>query len=175
MKIPFQIKAGLIAGIFNIIAWYCIALKLGTDAEMVPFIDMYTSFTSIVLLLIGISISVFLERKNNSGFIEFKKALKTGALYALIIALCLAIFNFFYYAYIAPEAVNSYLDFIKRDALSHSSKIKQEDLQIYLERLKGHFGSFRIFMSTLIIGVILSLLVSAILRKKRPAMPFSEN
>ena len=175
MKISLNIKLGFAAGIINCIAWYIIAMRMGSDAVSVPFIDMYTSFTTYILLIIGISICIYQYRKNNSGYIEFKAALKTGILYTLIIALCLAIFNFIYYAYLAPDAVSSYLDFIKGDALNHDSKIKQEDLLVYLERLKGHFGSFRIFMSTLIVGVILSLIASAILRKKKPAMPFSEN
>ena len=61
------------------------------------------------------------------------------------------------------------IDYFIGDArkLMEAEKLKEDEILKYLDTLKSYFGSFRMFMSTVIMGVIISLLFGAILRKKK--------
>ena len=53
-------------------------------------------------------------------------------------------------------------------------KVTEENIAKSIETVINYFGFFRMLMSTLIMGVILSLIAGALLRKKNP-QPFSAN
>ena len=167
MKIGINIKLGIAAGIINCAAWYAFAESLGFYSIN---IEQYRYYVTLLLLLFGIFISVFFTRKNNAGFIDFKDAVKCGIVFSIILAACLAIFNYCYYKYIAIDAIDYFLAEARK--LMETDKVKEEDIGKYLETLKSYFGFFRMFMSTLIMGVIISLLSGAVLRKKRAVIEF---
>ena len=172
MKLSLNVKLGIIAGILNCIAWYVFS-KTVVNGYYNIAVDQYRYYVTLLLLLLGIFISIYNERKTLGGCIHFKEALKTGFLYTLVLALFLGVFNFLYYKFIAVDAVEHFLNdarFTMKEA-----KVKDEDIGKNLEVMKDYFGSFRMFMSTVIMGVILSLLSSAIFRRKNPVVPFSEN
>ncbi len=169
MKISLGIKLGVIAGIVNCIAWYGIAKSLNYYSFSV---EQYRYYTTLLLLLLGITISIYFERKNKGGFIEFKDAAKCGILYSIGISLILAVFNYVYYTFLIPDAVDYFVSEARSSMLE--GKIKEENIVKSLEVVKSYFNSFRMFMSTLIMGVIVSLIGGAILRKKNPHA-FSEN
>lgn len=170
MKIALNIKLGIAAGIINCIAWYAFAKSLGFYSLN---IEQYRYYVTLLLLFSGIFISVYFERKKNTGFLDFKDALKSGILYTITLALILAIFNYFYYKFIATDAIEYFLSDAKR--LMTAGKINEGDMKKNLEVIASYFGSFRMFMSTLIMGILISLLAGAVLRKKKPVLPFSEN
>jgi hypothetical protein len=172
MKSSLNIKFGIGAGLINCIGWYLLSRSM-TYYE-VASIDLYRLLFTIFLLITGIFLSVFFERKSNNGFLEFKYAFKTGILYAMLLALLLAIFNYVYYKFIAPDAIEYYVSDQKK-LIQVSTKIKPEDLPKFEEAVRSYFSSFRMFMSTVIMGVIISLVAAGILQKKAPALPFSEN
>jgi hypothetical protein len=163
MKITLNIKLGIAAGFVNCIAWYLIAKSLGYYSFT---IEQYRYFATLILLLFGVTASIYFERKNKNGFIEFKEAVKSGIIFSLVLCLILAIFNFIYYKYLIPDAVDYFVSEVKKNMVL--AKAKEEDITKNLETVKSYFGSFRIFMSTLILGIILSLIAGAILRKKNP-------
>lgn len=103
MKISITIKLGIIFGIVTSLAWYLLAIKIGFYSINVY---LYRYFFILGFLLTGIFLSVFLEKKNNKGFIAFKEALKTGMTYALVLAIVVAIFNYFYHAFITPDTID---------------------------------------------------------------------
>ncbi len=170
MKLPLNVKLGIGAGVINCIAWFVFSKIFGNYTIAV---DQYRYYVTLLLLLIGIFISIYFERKNQNGFIHFKEGLKTGFLYTLVLAAFLGIFNFLYYKFIAVDAVDYFLNEAKKTM--QDAKVKEEEIGKNMEVIRSYFGSFRMFMSTVIMGVILSLLSSAILRKKNPTIPFSEN
>ncbi len=170
MKLPLNVKLGIIAGLVNCIAWFGIAKAIGYYTIAV---DQYRYFVTLILLCLGICVSVYYERKSVGGFIEFKTAMKTGFLYTLILGFFLAVFNFIYYKFIAVDAIDYFLNEARRTM--EEGKVKPEDIDKNIEVLKSYFGPFRMMMSTVIIGIILSLLSAAIFRKKNPIVPFSEN
>ncbi len=167
MKIGLNIKLGILAGVINCAAWYGFAKSLGYYSIN---IEQYRYYVTLLLLLFGIFASVFFTRKSAAGFIDFKVAVKCGIIYAITLALSLAIFNYFYYKYIAVDAVDYFLADARK--LMETDKVKEEDIAKYLETLKSYFGFFRMFMSTLLMGVIISLLSGAVLRKKRAIIEF---
>lgn len=135
--------------------------------------ELFRYYTTLLILLIGISVSVFFERKKNGGFIEFKDALKCGVLYSVLLSLILAVFNYFYYTFLVPDAVDFFVSEAKKSMVE--GKLKEESIAKSLEVVKSYFGSFRMLMSTLIMGIILSLIAGGIFRKKNPFTPFSAN
>jgi amino acid transporter len=124
------------------------------------------------LLILGIIFVILFQRKKNTGFLEFKQAFKSGILYTVFLALILAVFSYLYYKYIAPDAIAFYLSEAKKQV---TETIKPEDLPNFEKNVKDFFSPFKMFMSTVIFGIIISLLVAAIFQKKNPTMPFSQN
>lgn len=171
MKSSFTIIAGIGAGLINSIAWY--ALSRSLTCYEVATIDLYRFLTGLLLFIIGIFICIFLKRKHNGGYIEFKQAFQTGFVFTLFMAIILAVFNYLYYKFIAPDAVEFYVSEAKKQV--QSEKITPEELVRFEERVRNYFGSFKMLMSTLMIGVIISLIEAGILRKKNKTIPFSEN
>lgn len=170
MKITLNVKLGIVAGIINCIAWYAFAKSLGYYSMN---IEQYRYYVTLLLLFSGIFISVYFDRKNNGGFIDFKDAVKSGILYTIVLGLILAVFNYIYYQFIATDSIEYFLGDARK--LMEKDKLKEEDILKTLETIKSYFGFFRMFMSTLIMGVLISLLAGAVLRRKSPVIPFSEN
>lgn len=170
MKVSINVKLGIAAGIINCIIWYFAARSFNYYSFDV---DRYRYFATLLLLLTGIFASVFLQRRSNGGYIDFKPGLKCGFLYTMVLASFLGLFNFLYYSYIAPDVVDFFVSEAKK-AMAEQ-KLNETDITQNLEMVRSYFGSFRMFMSTVIIGVIISLLAAAVLRKKDPAPNFSAN
>ena len=171
MKIGIGVKLGIGAGIINCIAWYAFARHFGFYS-----LDIYNYrfLTTLLLLLVGVFISIFLQRKAFSGFIDFKIALKTGVVYSITIGAFLAAFNFIYHKFIIPDAIDFFISEERNAWLDHNKSL--EEVNKYLvEYYIPTFGSFHVLMTTIIWGILISLLAGAILSKKKPAMPFSEN
>jgi hypothetical protein len=171
MKSSFIIISGIGAGLINSIAWYALSRSL-TFYE-VATIDLYRFIIGLFLLITGIFICIFLKRKSNAGTLEFKDAFKTGVIFTFFMALVLAIFNYIYYKFIAADAVEFYVSEAKKQVLAN--KTRPEDLAGFEERVRNYFSSFKMFMSTLMLGVIISLVEAGILKKKPKRIPFSEN
>ncbi len=163
MKISLNVKSAIIAGIINCIAWYAVAKSLGFYS-----IEVYVirNFVTLGLLFTGIFITVFLTRKNNKGFLEFNNALKAGVVFSLILALTLAIFNYFYYTYITPDTIEYFLSEAKKAAIAHN--VKDADLQKFLDGERSNFSSYKLIPPVLFFGLIISLLAGAIFQKKDP-------
>jgi uncharacterized membrane protein YhdT len=172
MKSSFNIIAGIIAGIINCIAWY--ALSRHFTYYNVASVDAYRQAITVSLILMGVFLVVFFKRKEYNGFLQFKEGFKTGVLYTLMLGVCLAVFNYIYYKFIAPDAIEYYLSEQKK-LLVATVKVKPEDLPKFEEMVRNAFSSFKMLMQTVLIGVIISLIAAGILQKKAPALPFSEN
>lgn len=171
MKSSLNVVFGIGAGVINCIAWYLFSRSL-PDYE-VAMVDNYRFIVTLVLLLIGIFLSVFLTRKQRDGFLEFKQAFNTGALYTIILALILAVFNYLYYKFIMPDAVAVFISEAKKQL--PPGAVKPEEMPAFEERLQKYLSVSKMFGTTLIYGILFSLLIGAIFQKKPPTVPFSEN
>ncbi len=171
MKIGINVKLGIAGGIINCAVWYFVAKSLGFYS-----LDIYSYkfYTTLLLLFFGIFTSIYFERKSSQGFIDFKQALKTGILYGLILSLTLFVFTFLYHKYIVPDAVEFFASEERKAWLAHDRTL--EDVNKYLvEYYIPTFGAFHTLMTSVVWGILISLLASAIFRRKNPTPPFSEN
>lgn len=169
MKINSTIILGTIGGLLNCLIWYLFAKQLGFYKVEVY---VYRNFVSLGLLIVGVLIAVFFERKKNGGFMEFKDALRTGMFYSIIMAVILAIFNYIYYAFITPDTIDYFLSEAKKAAIAHD--VKEADLQKFLDGERSNFNSFKLVPPVLFFGLISSLLAGAVFSKKKPQL-FNEN
>jgi len=171
MKIGLNIKLGIFAGLINCLIWYLVAKSLNFYSLN---IDQYRYYATLILLVLGIFITVYFERKSNGGFLDFKKGTKAGVVYALILGITLGIFNFLYYKFIVPDAIDYFVSEAKK--LMIDQKVSPENIAKSTEVIISYFSSFRMAMSTVIVGVIVSLLAGAVFRKRDPnTIQFSGN
>lgn len=170
MKIPLHVKLAIIAALLSCGISFYIAHSMGYYSLS---IYGYKFYSSIAILLIGIFLSVFFKRKSD-GHLSFKIGLKTGVLFSAFFSLLSAIYNFLYHKFIAPDVIDFFVS-EERKAWLANNRTLEEVNKYLLEYYIPSFGSFHIFMTTLIWGIILSLLFSAIFRKKNAPLPFSEN
>lgn len=164
-KVSIVIQAALVAGILNCVAWYVFAKSIGFYEVKVY---MYRNYVTFAMLVIGIFISVFLMKKKDGGFMEFKEAVKNGILFSFILAVVMAIFNYIYYTFITPDTIDFFLSEAKNYMLQNPDKFKAEDIPKYLDGERGNFSSFKLIPPVLFFGLLVSLLVAAVLQKKNP-------
>lgn len=163
MKLGLNVKLGIVAGLINIGIWYAAARSLNYYSYQ---IDVYRYFGTLGLLLLGIFFSVYFQKRSNNGILEFRDGLRTGFLYTIILAVFLGAFNYVYYGFIAPDAVDYFLSEAKKAMIEQ--KLADDEIPKQLEVVQSYFGSMRMAMSTIIMGTLLSLITAAIFRKKAP-------
>lgn len=163
-KIPSSIIIGIIAGLLVSIAWFALSKSLGYYSVN---LFIYVYFLKLLFILFGVLVSVYLMKRKNGGFMEFKTALQTGMLYCLALAVVLAIFNAFYYKFIAPDTIDFFLAEAKKYAET-TAKLTGEELEKFLDAEKGRFGSFAVIPPILFWGLIMSLIAGLLFRKKDP-------
>lgn len=171
MKIGINVKLGIAFGVINCAVWYFVAKSLGYYS-----LDIYSYkfYTTLILLFIGVFASIFFTRKSQDGFIEFKQALKTGILFALVMSLILFAFTFLYHKFIVPDAVDFFASEERKAWLAHDRPL--EEVNKYLvEYYIPSFGAFHTLMTTFVWGILNSLLFGGILRRKNPNPAVSEN
>ena len=164
MRFPISVALGLIAGIILSIGWYAMANSIGFYSVQV-FINVY--ILKLCLIIAGVFASVFIVKRRNNGFLEFKTALQTGMLYCLVFAVIAAIFNYIYYTYITPDTIDFFVAEAKRYAESQG-KIEGEKLTKFLDAERRGFGSFAVIPPVLFWGLIASLIAGLIFQKKDP-------
>jgi len=169
MKISATTKLSVVFGIMSCLAWYLLAKSLGFYSVSVY---LYRFFFILGFLLIGIFVSVFLEKRKNNGFIEFKQALKVGMLYAIVFAVVVAILIIFIMPLITPDTIDYFLSEAKKAAIAHH--VKELEIPDILESEKKTFSSFRLVPPILFWGLIASLLAGAVLQKNDPNKRITE-
>jgi hypothetical protein len=170
MKIGINIKLGIAAGIINCIAWYAFAKSLGFYTIDVY---IYRNFITLAVLVLGVFLSVYLTKRNNQGFMEFKEGLKTGVLYSIVLAIILACFNYIYYTFITPDTIEYFLSEARKSAMSHN--LKELEITNFLDEERSNFNSFKLVPPVLFFGLISSLLAGLVFQKRNPNITYSEN
>lgn len=162
-KISFNVKIGVIAGLLICLIWFLVAKIQGYYSLS---IYSYKFYSTLLLLLAGVFVAALQERRENNGFIEFKTAVKTALLYTIIVALIITVFNYIYHTFIVTDALDYFVSQEKQAWIAHGrteAEVNEYITKYYLPT----FGSFHTFMTTIIWGVLLSLLAGAVVRKKQ--------
>jgi hypothetical protein len=169
MKSSITIKSALVVGLINCIVWYLVARQMGF------YSDKYYWYRLLIMygfILMGILVTIFLNKKSNFGFIEFKEALKTGMLFSVIFVIIMAIFNYIYHTFITPDTISFFCSEAKKYAiLTHKTP---SEIIYAVEGQKSSLSSFRLIPPALFCGLISSLLAGAVMQKNNPNKPISE-
>jgi hypothetical protein len=128
-------------------------------------------YTAIVLSLIFVFLGIKHYRDQvNNGKIRFWKAVILGLGIALLPSLAFAIYNYAYCEWIDPSFTENYMNHFLAEAQSTMSAVEFEEYKSKFEGSKSlymnsAFQSFIMFITVLLIGLVVSVLSSFILKK----------
>ena len=138
-------------------------------------IDMHLN-TSIMLIayifLIGAIIWGTIEYRNNvlGGVMSYGKAFSTSFMIALFAVIIVAIYNFVFFQFIAPDAVQDLADIGREKIINDNPNLSEEELDQAMQY--SSFMHTPIWLSVMglvsqvIISVIISLITSIFLKKE---------
>lgn len=162
-NIGLNVKLGITSGLLICLIWFFAAKMLGYYSLL---IYSYKFYSTILFLLLGVFIVTLYQRKQNGSFIDFKEAVKTALLYSIVLASVITLFNTLYHAFIATDAIDYFVSQEKQAWIAHG-RTDAETAEYITKFYIPSFGSFHTFMTTIIWGVLFSLLAGAVTRKKR--------
>ncbi len=159
VAIRYGLIFGLISSIYGIILY---VFQLETNPAL-PYLGW-------ILIILAITQAIKDYRKQNQGFVSYGQGLGIGSLTAAIMGLLSAILNTFYLEVIDATPLQRIAD-MTRESLEKKGMSDQE-IENALEMSKtlqspGFLFIFSV-LGAVLVGFILSLIISAILQRKRP-------
>jgi len=161
------LKWGLIAGVINIV--YTVVL-IAIDKYQDPSLNAL-NFVFGIAIAIGVLVYAMREfRTLNGGYMSFGQGLGVGALSSAVSGVVAGLFNFIYLQFIDPTVTDKMMDRVRdeweRNGMSESQMEQAEQFTSIMMR-PGTLFVITVF-GALIMGVILSLVLAAILRREKP-------
>lgn len=115
-------------------------------------------------------------KKEQGGFISFGKAFSTGFRYALFTGLLMAVFMYVYYAILSPQVYEQVVAISEKAIEERDMSSAEKEKAIEMTRSWGPmFSAFGIAVGSAILGALLSLITSAIIKKERSPYDIIEN
>lgn len=145
---------------------------IGKESELGFKISEIIGYATILLSMIFVFLGIKKHRdENNNGSITFWEALLTGTLIAAIPALAFGLYNLFYIEVLDPEFLDKYYNYRLEQAQTTLSSEEFETEKSKMESEKEMFQSpatqfFVMFLTVFVIGFIVSLISSIILKKE---------
>jgi hypothetical protein len=161
------LKFGLYSGITILVLFLC-SYSFMTDLsfETQEVLGYTSMFAALVFVFFGIK---SYRDKENGGYISFGRALGLGLLITLIPALAFGIFDAIYVTYVYPEFFSEYYTAMQAK-MSPEELVKMEADMESMKFFFTPFGTFLLmFLTVFILGFIISLLSSMILRRTSKA------
>lgn len=160
-----EIKFGLIFG-FGICAYILLAHLLGlytTNIQAGKYADIVITLLPVVVLFLAIW-----EKRARRGSLSLLQGIKTGLLVALVSFPVSTAFLWIYHHFINPNWLNFILAH-ERDVMTRNG-LGTTEIASRLDAIRiGNSDSAQIiggFVGTLVLGLVLSFVISLILRKK---------
>ncbi|WP_221394363.1 DUF4199 domain-containing protein [Dyadobacter sp. NIV53] len=128
------------------------------------------STLSFVFLIVVIVLAMKDFRQQNKGFMSYGEGLGLGALLSAVLGFLSSMFTMFYIRFIDPELMTKVMDKAREDMEAKGMDDSQIDQAMELSQKfmsPGITFAMGVFMYILM-GFILSLIISAILRKEKP-------
>lgn len=122
----------------------------------------------IIVLFSGSLLPIFMVRKKLGGEIVFKSALWYGVLGAFMMCVVYTLITAIYYNFINPNFADKYIADIEI-SLKHNGSTAQEiksELLEWRKEMSAANQTFKVFISFLTMGLVLSVINSLILCKK---------
>ena len=140
-----------------------------TDYSLGEVIGYSTIILSMVFVFFGIKKH---RDENNGGAISFWEALKVGVLIAAIPSLAFGLYNILYVEVLDPEFMDKYYQYsIEKAKISMEAadfEIRKAEMQSEKEMFQNPIiGAVVMFLTVFIIGFIVSLISSIVLKKEK--------
>ncbi|GAB3541351.1 DUF4199 domain-containing protein [Spirosoma fluminis] len=157
------LKWGLITGL-GLVVYSVILYTL--DLTAIPWLGALIY----VLLIVGLILGMREYRSANSGYMSYSEGLSIGALLSAIAGFLSSAFSVFYTTIIDPGFQERLYDQM-REQMEEQGKLSDEKIDSMMEMTQKFQGPgitffFGIFWFVLI-GVILSLIIAAVMRKNK--------
>jgi uncharacterized integral membrane protein len=163
-----SLKWGAILGVLGMIST---AANYLLEAYRDNTIATISLVVGIILSTLVFVLAMKAARQNNDGYLTFGEGFEVGALVAAISGLLIAAFNGIYLRFIVPATVVKLEQFQRQLALSKGMTAQQYEKSItsaagQLSTSVGFLFILKFFV-VLILGIIISLIVAAFVRKEK--------
>ena len=163
---------GLITAVL-LIVFGLILFLMDVDFESLRTIGYFSYIIIIVLMILGI----LAQKKAQGGFITYGKAFTVGFLIILISAIISSIYQYFYFTSIDPGMAEEIMDFSMANSEQRILEMNPDASQAEIDQAMSYAESMSTpvwmviwgFVSNVVIGTILSLILPIFMMKKNPA------
>jgi hypothetical protein len=162
--VKYGLWTGIVSGLwalisFTVVGWLnTVAFHGNIPATQ---IRSYSGLFSLIILALGIYLGIKQTRARNGNSLTYSQAVKTGILIAVITAVVVALFGWFYCAVLNP----GYTDFMVRDARQSLTAAGKSSAEIALgaEAARKEFTTVAQVAEALIGQAVLGTLITLIL------------
>lgn len=157
------IRYGVLTGLVSIIVTFGLNIA---HLEASPL-----KYLSSVVMIVGIILAQRDFKQRNSGFMSYGEGLGVGVIVSAVIGVISAVFTYIYTVFIDPEILTRAMEKARADM---EAKGNLSDAQIdQAMALSSRFTSgpilwALIIIGTIVIGLIVSLITSAIIKNSKP-------
>ena len=167
LVLRYGFYATLIAVGIQIILYFLIDFKAKENFDLGEILGYSTILLSMIFVFLGIKKH---RDENNDGVISFWEALKVGVLIVLIPSIAFGLYNWFYVEVMDPEFMDNYFKYQMEKMQASMSASEFETKKAEMEAQKDMFqnpllGSVVMFMTVFVIGFIVSLISSMVLKR----------
>jgi hypothetical protein len=165
------ITHGLIGGVISISGFFFMELYNGNAHGDLSMIAGYTAML-LAFSLIFVAIKNYRD-KQNGGYISFGRALKAGLLIALVTSTVYVVIWLIYSTFFSPDFMQQYSAAMLKQMAAEGKgaaeiQAKAAEMKQFAEMYKNPFINAAItYTEILPLGIIISLIVALILKKKR--------
>lgn len=160
---PVALKFGFIFGLIGVI--YQVVLMVADRGD-----DRILSSLAYVILIVGIVVAMKNYKQLNYGYMSYGQGLGIGSLAAAVFGFMIGLFTWIYTEFVDTDYIARTMERQREQLLQQGMSDEQIDAALAMaQNLQGPLtmvlGSAVV---TLIIGFILSLIISAIMKNSRP-------
>ena len=159
-----------------------IALKYGVLASVVIMVyttiinvagqsqNKWLTSLSFIFMIVGIVLAMQAFKEENKGFMSYGEGLGLGSLVSAIMGLLGSTFSVFYNKVIDPTILTQAMDTARSDMEAKGMDDTQIDQAMAMTQKFMSPGVLFVFgvIGSLLVGFLLSLIISAIIRKDKP-------
>ena len=157
-------RYGLLTGLVSVITSFGIyALQLEQNSG--------AKFLTTVVLIVGIILAQRNYKLLNAGFMSYGEGLTIGTLLALVVGALSAVFTYIYTSFIDPDVMTRAMDKARTDMEAQgkmSAAQIDQAMAISAKFTTGPIFLLFILLASLLLGVIVSLITSAVIKNPKP-------
>ncbi len=167
-----SLKYGLYAGVILAIIFYTPFIIFKKEAFFLSASEI-VGYSTMILSMLFVFFGIRSYRDTElGGTITFGKAFLAGLFISLIASVIFGIFTIILYKYISPNLANEMFDFCKRGIIESGKSKDMIDTQLAEMDANKElftnipFNGLVMFGTTLVIGIVIALISSLILKRK---------